>query len=74
MAMKMTEAKELADTHAAEVTDTPEEWIRFLDAETSLYMYAFSNSLLIHAQKPDVTLCAELEAWNGRAGKAAVPV
>ena len=39
------------------------------DAVMQLYRYIFADSLLIHAQRPDATACAELETWNNKMGR-----
>lgn len=31
---------------------------------TRRHKYSFKEQLLIHAQKPDATACAEIETWN----------
>lgn len=36
----------------------------YLDVAARLYRYSFTDALLIHAQRPDATACAELELWN----------
>ncbi|RJW78812.1 DNA methylase [Faecalibacterium sp. AF10-46] len=36
----------------------------YLDVAARLYRYSFTDTLLIHAQRPDATACAELELWN----------
>ncbi len=44
----------------------PEEWINFLNTASNNYKYDFNEQVLIHAQKPDATACAEIEIWNKR--------
>lgn len=36
----------------------------FLVTAANNYKYSFKEQLLIHAQKPDATACAEIETWN----------
>ena len=36
----------------------------FLTTAGRLYRYPFMDQLLIYAQRPDATACAELETWN----------
>lgn len=38
--------------------------MHYLDTASQLYRYSFSDTLLIHAQRPGATACAELEIWN----------
>lgn len=40
------------------------DWMNYLDVAARLYRYSFKDTLLIHAQRPDATACAELEVWN----------
>ena len=47
-----------------EVSGSPRDWMGYLDTASRLYRYPFSDTLLIHAQRPDATACAELEVWN----------
>ncbi len=43
--------------------------MKYLDTAAKLYRYPFSDTLLIHAQRPDATACVSLEAWNQRMGR-----
>lgn len=54
----------LAEFEAKEVSASPVDWMGYLDTASRLYRYPFSDTLLIHAQRPDATACAELELWN----------
>ncbi|MFQ6805527.1 MAG: hypothetical protein ACLRT5_12520 [Lachnospiraceae bacterium] len=61
---KMNDIRFLARETAKEVSGSPRDWMRYLDTASRLYRYPFSDTLLIHAQRPDATACAELEVWN----------
>lgn len=61
---KLYTVKKLAEEHGWEITRTPRDWMGFLDTSSRLYKYSFANNLLIHAQRPDASACAELETWN----------
>ena len=61
---KMNDIRFLARETAEEVSGSPRDWMRYLDTASRLYRYPFADTLLIHAQRPDVTACAELEVWN----------
>ncbi|EOS38956.1 hypothetical protein C808_02273 [Lachnospiraceae bacterium M18-1] len=63
MAM-INEIRGLADFKAKEITSSPRDWMKYLDTAAKLYRYSFSDTLLIHAQRPDATACASLELWN----------
>ena len=41
-----------------------ENWKNYLNTASGLYMYSFKDQLLIHAQRPDATVCASLDMWN----------
>ena len=49
-----------------DITSKPEEWVKFLNTASSNYKYDFNEQVLIYAQKPDATACAEIEIWNKR--------
>ena len=56
----------LAELHAQEVSRSPRDWMGYLDTVARLYRYSFQDNLLIHAQRPNATACAELELWNSK--------
>ena len=56
----------LAELHAQEVSRSPRDWMGYLDTAARLYRYSFQENLLIHAQRPGATACAELELWNSK--------
>ena len=57
---------EMARETLKDITSKPEEWVKFLDTASSNYKYDFNEQVLIFAQKPDATACAEIEIWNKR--------
>ena len=57
---------EMARETLKDITSRPEEWVKFLDTASSNYKYDFNEQVLIYAQKPDATACAEIEIWNNR--------
>ena len=61
---KINDIRFLAKETAKEVSGSPRDWMRYLDTASKLYRYPFSDTLLIHAQRPNATACAELEVWN----------
>ena len=61
---KINDIRFLARETAKEVSGSPRDWMGYLDTASRLYRYPFSDTLLIHAQRPDATACAELEVWN----------
>ena len=61
---KSNDIRELAQQNARWVSNSPKDWMNYLDVAARLYRYSFKDTLLIHAQRPDATACAELEVWN----------
>ena len=55
---------ELASQTARDITSKAERYTDFLVTAANNYKYSFKEQLLIHAQKPDATACAEIETWN----------
>lgn len=58
--------EQLAAEATAMVTSSYQNWTSFLTTAARLYKYPFPDQLLIYAQKPDATACAEHELWNNR--------
>ena len=61
---QINDIRELAQQNARYVSNSPQDWMSYLDVAARLYRYSFTDTLLIHAQRPDATACAELELWN----------
>ena len=57
---------QLASDTARRLTGNWERWADFLSLAGRLYKYPYSDQLLIYAQRPDATACAEYDIWNGR--------
>ena len=55
---------ELASQTARDITSKAERYTDFLVTAANNYKCSFKEQLLIHAQKPDATACAEIETWN----------
>lgn len=67
MAQKWQTISELAADTSRKVTHSPEEWCRFLTTAARFYKaYDFDDQLLIYAQKPDATACADMSTWNNK--------
>ena len=54
----------LAERTISELTAKRGNWTQFLDSAAWLYKYPFQDQMMIYAQRPDATACAELELWN----------
>ena len=61
---QISDIRELAQQNARYVSNSPQDWMSYLDVAARLYRYSFTDTLLIHAQRPDATACAEMELWN----------
>ena len=66
---RLQEIRGLAEYTAKDVSSSTKDWMKYLDTAAKLYRYPFSDTLLIHAQRPDATACVSLEAWNQRMGR-----
>ena len=55
---------EMASQTARDVISNVERYTDFLVTAANNYKYSFKEQLLIHAQKPEATACAEIETWN----------
>lgn len=64
MASKYELISALSESTAQDLSRDPAAWMHFLDTAGRMYRYPFMDQLLIHAQRPDATACAELEVWN----------
>lgn len=66
MATKLHIMPELARQTTERLTQSIDNWKRFLDSAAWLYKYPFHEQVLIHAQRPDAKACAPIELWNSR--------
>ncbi|MBQ9298822.1 MAG: DEAD/DEAH box helicase family protein [Clostridia bacterium] len=64
MANKYQLINEMANETLKEITSSSENWIRFLNTASNNYKYSFNEQVLIYAQKPTATACADIETWN----------
>ena len=55
---------QLAQDTARQITSNYRNWTAYLSTASRLYKYQYSDQLLIHAQRPDATACAEYDLWN----------
>ena len=51
-------------SYARHLTDSWQKWTAFLTTASRLYKYSFHEQLMIFAQRPDATACAEYNLWN----------
>ena len=58
-----------ADETALSLTRSSQNWTEFLTTAARLYKYPYHEQLMIYAQRPDATACAEYDVWNKRVGR-----
>ena len=66
MPSKTEEYLALAQRTANGLTRYWESWTDYLTTASRLYKYPFSDQLMIFAQRPDATACADYDVWNNR--------
>ena len=66
MPSKTEEYLALAQRTANGLTRYWESWTDYLTAASRLYKYPFADQLMIYAQRPDATACADFDIWNNR--------
>lgn len=57
---------QMAEKVTTQLTGSWQEWAGFLTTASRLYKYPFHEQLMIYAQRPDATACAEYDLWNER--------
>ena len=60
---------QMAEKVAVQLTGSWQELAGFLTNAARLYKYPFHEQLMIYAQRPDATACAEYDLWNNRMGR-----
>ncbi len=66
MPSKTEEYLALAQRTANGLTRYWESWTDYLTTASRLYKYPFAAQLMIYAQRPDATACADFDIWNNR--------
>ena len=66
MPSKTEEYLALAQRTANGLTRYWESWTDYLTTASRLYKYSFADQLMIYAQRPDATACADYDVWNNR--------
>ncbi len=69
MPSKLDFYAQMADHTAKQVTGSFGEWTAFLETAGRLYKYPFHEQLMIFAQRPNATACAEYDLWNNQMGR-----
>ena len=66
MASKLQIITEMFNREILKVAGSYEDWTSFLRCASNNFKYNFADQVLIYAQRPDATACAEIEVWNKR--------
>ena len=66
MSQKLSMISGLFTETQNDITDSVANWQSFLTTASRLPKYSFSDQLLIFAQRPSATACANMELWNNR--------
>ena len=69
MASVLQQYSQLADITALQITGSYQSWTDFLTTAARLYKYPYHEQLMIYAQRPEATACADYELWNKRMGR-----
>ena len=69
MPTKIQAYSQMADHAATQITGSYQGWAEFLQTAARLYKYPYNEQLMIYAQRPDATACAEYDFWNNRMGR-----
>ncbi len=56
--------KQMAEDTAKRITGSYQDWTAFIQTAARLYKYPYHEQLMIFAQRPDATACAEYGLWN----------
>ena len=60
---------QMAEHVSSHITSSFEGWTSFLTTASKNYKYQYYDQLMIYAQRPDATACAEYDFWNDRMGR-----
>lgn len=69
MPTKVQTYADLAEQTTQQLTSSLANWTGFLATVGRLYKYPYHEQLMIYAQRPDATACADYELWNNKMGR-----
>ena len=61
--------RQMAEQVSTRLVGSWQEWTAFLSTAARLYKYPFHEQMMIYAQRPDATACAEYDLWNDKMGR-----
>ena len=69
MPSKAESYRQMAEQVSTRLVGSWKEWTAFLTTAARLYKYPFHEQMMIYAQRPDATACAEYDLWNEKMGR-----
>ena len=69
MSTKLQFYSAFAERTARQITGSYRSWTAFLATAARLYKYPYNEQLMIYAQRPNATACAEYDFWKDRMGR-----
>ena len=69
MPSKAESYRQMAEQVSTRLVGSWKEWTAFLSTAARLYKYPFHEQMMIYAQRPDATACAEYDLWNEKMGR-----
>ena len=69
LASVLQQYRQLVDITALQITGSYQSWTDFLTTAARVYKYPYHEQLMIYAQRPEATACADYELWNKRMGR-----
>ena len=61
--------RQMAEQVSTRLVGSWKEWTAFLTTAARVYKYPFHEQMMIYAQRPDATACAEYDLWNEKMGR-----
>lgn len=66
MPNKIQQYSQLVSETMQRIASSPSQWAAFLSTAANNYKYSYPDQLMIFAQKPEATACADFVFWNKR--------
>ncbi len=63
---KIIEIRELYNEKINDITKSEDKWLSFLKTASWNFKYSFNDQILIYAQRPNATACADMATWNNK--------
>ncbi len=63
---KIIEIRELYNEKINDITKSEDNWLSFLKTASWNFKYSFNDQILIYAQRPNATACADMATWNNK--------